>query len=84
MSILEVFPHDQTILDPFPSVIRKFLVSRRSFPFQVAVISVDQPTGALEGWDKASIFPFKRGVPGDSKRPFHPLVGGHLPLKRVT
>ena len=24
--------------------------SFRRFPFQVAVISVDQPTGALEGW----------------------------------
>ena len=32
------------------------------FPFRVAVISVDQPIAALEGWDKASIFPFKRGT----------------------
>ena len=32
------------------------------FPFQVAVISADQPIRALEGWDKASNFSFKRGT----------------------
>jgi len=29
--------------------------SFRRFPFQVAVISVDQPTGALEGWTRLQI-----------------------------
>ena len=32
----------------------------------------------------AALIPFYNTVPGDSKCPFHPPVGGHLTFERVT